>query len=156
MNFIKDSWNVKIFLLVVLVAVSMVSLLLVFQRNFKDINVRYHTKLDELNATFEQLTGAQAQLNNTIEDLQLQNLKESDLREKYVQLRTQKDALEIERNNLRTDVANKTNQINLLNVQISSLQSQINDLNARISRLQDENTRLSTQVSCLRSGNTNC
>jgi len=76
MYFIKDKLTVKVFLLVVLLLVCMVSLLVVFSRNFEEINTKYQQKVAELNSTFENLTGTQKQLNKTITDLELKNIKE--------------------------------------------------------------------------------
>ena len=156
MDFIRDSWNVKGFLLVAIVAVAMVSLLIVFQKNFKDINDQYAEKAQELNETFDQLTGAQTQLNNTMEDLEIQTLKEGDLRDKYIELRTQKEILEAERNRLKSEVAEKVSEISSLDAEISSLEEDIQELNSRIGNLQSENDDLQEENSCLRSGGANC
>ncbi len=156
MGFIKDSLDVKIFVLLVVIVAAMVSLVVVFQNNFKDINTRYQSKIEELNNTFEALVGAQANLNETIEDLEVQTIREGDLRDKYTDLKDNRDAIEAERRRLSAEVAQKTNQISLLTAEVASLESEIQDLNARVNRLQEENENLDQENNCLRGGGQNC
>ena len=149
MAFIKDDINVKIFVLVVLVVVAMVSLLIVFNKSFKDINDRYQNKTQELNTTFGQLVGAKTELNKTMNNLELQNIKEEDLKTKYTQMKALKEALAIDKANLQADVANKTTQIGDLEFQLDTKTKEISSLKSQISRLNDK-------IDCLENAGTNC
>ena len=149
MGFLKDTINVKIFLLVVLAIVAMASLVVVFQRNFEDINERYREKVLELNATFENLTGAQLKLNKTLTDLELKSIKETDLKNKYSELKNERDTLEDEVNRLNVEITEKETKIKSLNDKIISLESDIDKLNSKIEKLQK-------RVDCFKSGGSNC
>ncbi|GEM_PF-4886001 len=149
MAFIKDTINVKIFLLVVLVLVSMVSLLIVFKNSFDDVTARYTNKTLELNKTFERLSGTEVQLNKTMDNLQLKSLKEEDLRTKYTQLRDERDLLVGQKNQLLKDVDDKNKQVLLLDGQLIIFNQTITDLNRRINLLRKEND-------CLKTNGTNC
>jgi|SRR3989344_3652010 len=157
MKFIKDDYAVKLFLLVVLIAVAMVSLVIVFQNNFEDINLRYKDKVDELNNTFEQLVGAQSQLNRTLTDLEVNELKVEDLRGKYTEIRTERDLLDAERKRLNSEVEQKKSQIANLEFEKSELTERNDELSERNSDLQDENEDLRSRLdTCEESGGTNC
>ncbi|MBI2148621.1 hypothetical protein HYU23_02985 [Candidatus Woesearchaeota archaeon] len=149
MGLIRDTLNVKIFVLIVLVVVAMVSLLVVFQRNFEDINVKYKEKVHELNTTFANLTGAQTQLNKTLSDLELKNLRETDLREQYTKLKADRDSLQDEVNKLNGVIAEKDKKITSLNNKIIILESDIEKLERKISKLEK-------RIDCFESGSTNC
>ncbi len=149
MAFIKDGINVKIFLLVVLVIVSMVSLVIVFNNSFKEINTKYQEKALELNSTFTNLTGAQKELNKTISNLELKSLSEADLRSKYTELKSQKEALDAEIIDLNKDIATKNNKIAILEFDVASLNKDIDKLNSRIDNLQE-------RIDCFENGNTGC
>ena len=149
MGVIKDHWNVKIFLLIVLVVVSKVSLLVVFNRNFEDVNTKYNEKTSELNATFESLLGTQSQLNKTMSDLELKNLKEADLRDQYKQLKTERDGLQLQIQNLNKNIADRDSKIKSLNIKISDLEESVDKLNTKI-------TKLDKRINCFEDGKTGC
>ncbi|MBS3152135.1 hypothetical protein J4230_01855 [Candidatus Woesearchaeota archaeon] len=149
MYFIKDKLTVKVFLLVVLLLVCMVSLLVVFSRNFEEINTKYQQKVAELNSTFENLTGTQKQLNKTITDLELKNIKEADLRDKYKTLKNERDSLDAQVNKLNADVAQRDKKINSLTLKVDSLEEEIEDLESKI-------TKLDKRINCFKNGGTNC
>ncbi len=149
MAFIKDSLNVKIFLLVVMVVVAMVSLVLVFKTNFEDINFKYLKKTGELNATFEALKGTQSDLNKTAEELEIRSLREEDLKEKYGELKDERDQLITEKIKLLDEVEDKNDQINTLSIQIKVKDNEISSLN-------DDVANLKQKVNCYQSGQTNC
>ena len=149
MSFIRDTLNVKIFWIVVLIAVSMVSLLVVFNRNFEDINTRYQEKVSELNSTFQNLTGTQTQLNKTLSELELKDIKEADLKKKYTELKNERDSLESQVNKLTLDLVDRDKKINSLRLEVDSLKENVDKLNSKISKLDK-------RVKCFESGGTNC
>lgn len=144
MAFIRDSINVKIFLLVVLVVVAMVSLVIVFKKNFEDINLEYSKKVTELNTTFENLIDVQSNLNKTAEELEIRSLREEDLKDKYGELKDERDTLADEKIKLMDEVEDKNQQIEvlgdkifLLNEDIADLKSQVSDLSAKVDCMED-------------------
>lgn len=149
MAFLKDSLNVKIFLLVVMAVVAMVSLVLVFKTNFEDINLEYTKKVGELNTTFEALKGTQSVLNKTAEELEIRSLREEDLKDKYGELKEERDDLATERVKLLDQIEDKDDQINTLSIQIKVKENEISDL-------KDDVASLKNKVNCYQSGQTNC
>lgn len=149
MAFLKDSINVKVFLLVVMAVVAMVSLVLVFKTNFEDINLEYTKKVGELNTTFEALKGTQSVLNKTAEELEIRSLREEDLKDKYGELKEERDELVKEKTKLLDEVEDKIDQINTLNIQIKVKENEISDL-------KDDVASLKNKLNCYQSGQTNC
>ena len=149
MAFIRDSINVKVFLITILVAVAMVSLLVVFQKNFEDINSRYSTKLEELNTTFERLSNVETELNRTAENLEIGALREDDLRDKYGDLKEERDDLAAEKIRLMNEVEEKTEEISTLEIQVAIKDDEIADLNSRIEDLR-------SRIDCFEDGGTAC
>lgn len=149
MAFIKDGLNVKIFLIIVIVLVCMISLVVVFRNSFQIINSKYKEKANELNSTFVNLTGAQKELNKTLSNLELKSLSEADLRSKYTGLKNENDALNSQIVQLNSDIKVKTVKIGDLEFENSELQDKIDSLNSRITRLQD-------RIDCFENGNTGC
>lgn len=138
MAFIKDSINVKIFILVAIVVVGMVALVFVFSKNFDDINTRYSEKLLELNQTFDELSSAQSELNSTMEDLELKSLREEDLKGRYSSVKTQRDNLERKKNRLMGVVSEKEDEIVSLQMEIDDLEDEIAEKNRRIDDLRED------------------
>ena len=151
MAFIKEGASAKIFVLVVLVLVAMVSLLVVFQNNFRNINSRYNQKVEELNATFDNLTNAQSRLNQTAQELEIRSSREEDLKGKYGDLKDERDSLETERNNLQNDVDVKEKRIKALEVDIAIKEE-------ALSKEKSQVADLSEKVNCYQNGcpQTNC
>ena len=156
MSFIEENANVKLFLLIILVAGLTVALTVVYQQNYKDITQRYHTKLNELNQTFEQLTGTQSLLNKTQEDLELKSLREEDLKSQYLIVKKRKDFLETETLQLKSDLDKATKEIQELTAKVDKLNNDLERANKKINDLETERDSLRNQVSCLRAGNANC
>lgn len=138
MAFIRDSLNTKVFLLVVLVVVAMVSLVVVFRKNFEEINSRYSEKVEELNSTFENLIDVQANLNKTAEELDIRSLREEDLKDKYGVLKDEKDALITEKIKLLDEVEDKTQEIKVLNIHLAELNEDVGGLRSQVADLSEK------------------
>jgi len=142
MSFIKDSLNVKVFLLVVIIAVCMVSLLIVFHKNFVDINNKYDDKVKELNQTFDSLVGTQSKLNKSLSDLELKTVKEEDLKDKYSELRTSNEKLEADNKKMTDELAAK--------------KAENEDLKEENVDLKKKREALLEKVKCLETGGQGC
>lgn len=156
MGFIQENANIKLFLLIVIVAGLAVALTVVYQQNYKDINQKYSSKLKELNQTFEQLTGTQSILNKTKEDLELKEIREEDLTEQYTKVKKARDSLEADNNKLKIQLEEKEKKLQDLTGEINKLKNDIETKNEEIEDLEQEVDSLKKQVSCLRAGNANC
>lgn len=149
MAFIKEAASAKIFVLVILVLVAMVSLLVVFQNNFRNINSRYNEKVEELNSTFDNLIGVQSQLNQTAEELEIRSSREEDLKDRYGDLKEDRDDLESENLGLQNDIEEKDRRIRILEADVAIKEEEIGELKSDVSRLSDK-------VTCYQNGQTNC
>ncbi|HLC85845.1 MAG TPA: hypothetical protein VJG30_00975 [Candidatus Nanoarchaeia archaeon] len=156
MGFIQENANIKLFLLIVIVAGLAVALTVVYQQSYKDINQKYSSKLKELNQTFEQLTGTQSLLNKTKEDLELKEVREEDLTEQYTKIKKARDSLEADNNKLKVQLEQKEKKLQDLTGEVDKLKNDIETKNEEIEDMEQEVDSLKKQVSCLRAGNANC
>src|SRR3989338_6001961 len=86
---------------------------------------------------------------NTFTDLELKNIKEADLRDKYKTLKNERDSLDAQVNKLNADVAQRDKKINSLTLKVDSLEEEIEDLESKI-------TKLDKRINCFKNGGTNC
>ncbi len=149
MGFIKDSFNTKLFLLIVLTGIAMVSLAVITEKHFKEINARYENKVKELDNTFNNLAGAQVRLNETIEDLEITGLREESIKDKYNELKSERDKLMSERSSLLNQIDSKDQKIEKLERNLAFNEEEIDDLNDRANKLK-------SRIDCFESGNANC
>jgi len=158
MGFIDYNANIGLFALIIIVAGIAVGLTVFYQLNFKDINHKYDTKIQELNKTFEKLIGTQDVLNQTKEELDLKAKREEDLSGKYTSTKQQKERLQGENADLSKNLANTRAQVDTLKAQIDQLNLNINSLQATISDLTSQKNSQNTIINCFRSAapNANC
>ncbi|MBS3168149.1 hypothetical protein J4216_03435 [Candidatus Woesearchaeota archaeon] len=149
MGFIKDALDVKVFFLVVIIAVCMVAFLVVFHKNFEDVNTKYEEKVGELNSTYNKLLGTQERLNETVEDLELTNLKEEDLKKKYNELLNKNERLEKDKLNLQKEVSDKNSEIGDLKTKNTVLQDSLD-------KEKSTNSKLRSRINCFEGGGANC
>ncbi len=143
MAFIRDTLSVKIFVLVVFVVVAMVSIVIVAYNNIESVNTKYSEKVGELEETFEDLTDIQKTLNRTAEELNIKEIREEDLQERYLTLKDDRDNLFNEKESLLGDIER-------LNLRIESQLIEIANKDEEISKKNDEISNWREEVECLR------
>ena len=156
MGFIQENANAKLFILIVLIAAITVSLTFVYQNNFKDINNRYTEKLNELNSTFQQLSGTESLLNKTKEDLTLKSLREQKLSNQYTDVEKKKNALEEENSDLKKDLQVTKQKLDDTLIELDTAKDDLKSKNEKIDNLEKDIDRLKKEVSCLGAGNADC
>ncbi len=156
MGFLQENANVKLFLLIVVVAGITVALTVVYQESFKDINQRYYNKLAELNSTFKQLEGTKLVLNRTVEDLELKNAREETLEEQYEGVKKRRDYLESENTDIKKELQEKTIKLQDATAELDKVKNELKGKEEKIESLEEEIDKLRREVSCLRAGNANC
>ncbi len=151
MGFIDDNAHVWLLVMVIVVAGAIVGLSVVYQQNFKDINKQYENKLNELNKTFIELTGAKSKLNKTIEELEVKAEREEDLASKYSLVKARKDELETLKIQLEADLQNTKNEN-------SQLKAENSDISRRLDNALEEADNFERKVECYkqRAPDANC
>ena len=135
MGFIQENANAKLFILIVLIAAITVSLTFVYQNNFKDINNRYTEKLNELNSTFQQLSGTESLLNKTKEDLTLKSLREQKLSNQYTDVEKKKNALEEENSDLKKDLQVTKQKLDDTLIELDTAKDDLKSKNEKIEKI---------------------
>ena len=143
MAFIRDTLNVKIFILVIFAVVAMTSIVIVAYNNITNVNLKYSEKAGELEQSFEELTDVQKTLNRTAEELTIKEVREGDLQDRYLTLKDDRDSLFNEKERLLKEMDALNSKIEGLLINIAGKEEEITDLNDEISNWKDE-------VGCLR------
>ncbi len=143
MAFIRDTLNVKIFILVVFAVVAMTSIVIVAYNNITNVNLKYSEKAGELEQTFEELGNVQKSLNRTAEELSIKEVREEDLQDRYLTLKDDRDNLFDEKERLLKEIDTLNSRIEGLLINIANKDEEITDLNDEISNWKEE-------VDCLR------
>ncbi|MEK6948169.1 MAG: hypothetical protein AABX19_02900 [Nanoarchaeota archaeon] len=156
MGFIQENANAKLFILIVMIATITVLLTFVYQRNYKDINSRYNEKLNELNSTFQQLSGTENLLNKTQEDLTLKALREKKLQGQYTDVEKKKNALDEENSDLKKDLQSTRKKLDDTLIELDTAKNDLKSRNDKIDNLEEDIADLKKEVSCLRAGNADC
>ena len=162
MAIMKRDVNLGLLLLIVAALLMFSGFTVYYQTTFKNISKNYDTKLKELEVVSKELDSKRGLLNETSVQLQLNNQKEADLSKKFVDTKSEKDQLEVDKKALQTeltstkltlaqtqtDLEQKKATINQLSVQIADMSNQILGLKADIDRLFNDKKKAEAQRDC--------
>ena len=152
MSFINKDVNKGLLILILSILFVLAGLEVFYSVNFKAMNNEYDAKIKELNGTYNSLASYKNVLNTTKTELELKTEREAGLSNQFVDVKTQRDSLEVERNKLKDDnsvLKTTLDQVNddfgQLNAKYVALNrtyfnqiTQIDSLNNKISSLQDQ------------------
>ena len=113
-------------------------------------------KLNELNSTFQQLSGTENLLNKTQEDLTLKALREKKLQGQYTDVEKKKNALDEENSDLKKDLQSTRKKLDDTLIELDTAKNDLKSRNDKIDNLEEDIADLKKEVSCLRAGNADC
>ena len=130
MGVMKRDVNFVFFILIIAVVVSFAGFTAYYQVSFRNINEEYNTKLAELNKVTKELLEKKSSLLQTTTELNTTKQGREELGEKYGDLKTERDALEEDRNTYRdnycktkSELEQKTSQVNTLTTELDATKS---------------------------------
>ena len=149
MSFIQKNLNTKLFFLLLILLSGIATLTLIYELGFTELNTKYHTKLEELNDTFNELTKTKTIINKTKEELTLKSLREEDLSTQYVGLKEENEQRTTERDQLQKNKADLEQQ--LLDSQREGIaqKHEIEDKDQEISDLKESSRNKLDQIDSL-------
>ena len=157
MAFIQKNANIHLLLLLLIIGISVAGMTIYYQENFKNINTKYQTKLDELNATFTDLTKAQSVINRTKEELTLKSAREEDLSTQYLTQKEQREELQSEKTELvetktglESKLLNTTRELVYQKHLYADLEDENTKLEDSLHSRRDEIDNLNTEINRLR------
>ncbi len=146
MHYIEENTNRYLLIALAVVALAIAGLTVFYQDNFLNLNIKYYSKVSDLNTTFTQLLKTQQIANKTQEELLLKTAREQNLSSLFVDVRGQRDQLSSDKlellgikEDLETKLTNeKANsvalgkELNRTKGLVDTLQSQVDGLQSQL------------------------
>ncbi len=158
MDFIQKNANTKLLFLLLLIALGIVTLTILYQENFKNINTEYQNKVQLLNQTFNELTQTKTAINQTEEELQLKAQREQDLSTQFTGLKdthkktiTERDELADEKTQLDKQLLDTKRQLAQTLKENGDFQDQIKSLKDSIRSKLDQLDSQQAEINRLKS-----
>ncbi len=121
MAFMKKNVNFGLMLIIIAILVGFTGFSIYYQNNYLKLSKDYKGKVGELNQISNTLQTERTKLNQTSLQLEIKEEREQDISSKYNTLRSLKEQLEVEKSNLKADVAQKNQKILELSAEIDKI-----------------------------------
>jgi chromosome segregation ATPase len=146
MGFITKNANMILLFLIMLSAASLVGATVFFQMNFEKINTEYNQKVQQLQVISKDLQTQQALLDKIKSELTIKTERETQLGEKFTEVKTNKEQLEGQKAVLEHTKEQLTGELETTESTLRSTQSELEAKKGVIDTLQSDNSKLSTQL----------
>ena len=107
MAIMKRDVNLGLLLLIAAALLMFSGFTVYYQTTFKNVSKSFEIKLNELEGVSKELEAKRGQLNETSVQLQLKKQKEESLSEQYVDVKSERDQLETDKNKPAIKIAQK-------------------------------------------------
>ncbi|MBW2969773.1 hypothetical protein KY309_00715 [Candidatus Woesearchaeota archaeon] len=146
MSFITKNANIVLLFLILLSSASLVGATVFFQMNFERINTEYQQKLGQLQVVSKELQAQQALLDKVKGELTLKSARESELGEKFTEVRETKEQLESEKVQLERSREQLESELESTESILRNAQVELEAKKDVIQTLTEENDQLTSQV----------
>jgi chromosome segregation ATPase len=146
MGFITKNANMILLFLIMLSAASLVGATVFFQMNFEKINTEYNQKVQQLQVISKDLQIKQALLDKIKGELTIKTERETQLGEKFTEVKTDKEQLETQKAALESTKEHLTAELETTESSLRSTQSELEAKKDVITTLQNDNDKLSVQL----------
>jgi len=136
MAFITKNANLLLLFLIVVSATTLVAATVYFQSNFERINLLYNDKLAKLNQVSKDLEDKQAALARIENELTLKSARETDISQKYTEIRDTTDSLKKSNEDLKQENRNLGEEISKKTSVIKTMDDTIKDRENKITNLE--------------------
>jgi len=147
MGFITKNANMILLFLIVLSAVSLVGATVFFQMNFEKINNEYSQKVQQLQVVSKDLQTQQSLLDKIKSELSIKTERETQLGEKFTEVKTTKEQLETQKAQLETTKEQLQSELENTETTLHSTQNDLEAKKIAITELASEKDDLSSKLS---------
>ncbi len=144
MAYMKKNVNIFLLLVIVVIVASLAALTTYYQSTYKNLDERYSDKETEIEKKIAELNSLGNALNETSKELSLKTEREEKLGEQYTDVKTEKEKLETDLANTRSDLERETllrqsvqTQLQQAEYNLQVAQDQVNDLKADVVHFQN-------------------
>ena len=146
MGFITKNANMILLFLIMLSAASLVGATVFFQMNFEKINTEYNQKVQQLQVISKDLQTQQALLDKIKGELTIKTERETQLGEKFTEVKTDKEQLETQKSALENAKEHLTSELETTQSTLRSTESELEAKKGVISTLQSDNDLLGAKL----------
>ncbi len=146
MSFITKNANIVLLFLILLSSASLVGATVFFQMNFEKINAEYNQKMQQLQVVSRELQSQQALLGKVKGELSLKVERESELGEKFTEVKETKEQLETQKAQLERSKEQLESELESTETNLRTTQIELDAKKDTIKTLTDENENLESQV----------
>jgi len=138
MSFMKKNVNNGLLLLIILLAVAIAGLGIYYNYDYGSLSAKYNDQVQNLQKTTDDLMMHKSRLNQTTSELKLKEQDESELGQKYTDIRNDNERLDIENRGLQSDLTIKINQLNAKIKELADAKVTLITQTAEIDELSDD------------------
>ena len=146
MSFITKNANLILLFLIMLSAAALVGATVFFQMNFERINTEYNEKLQQLQVVSKELETQQAILSKVKGELTVKTERESELGERFTEVRGEKETLEGQKTKLESQKSQLETELESTEGILRTTQFEVEAKKDVIKTLTNENDLLEIQV----------
>lgn len=146
MGFITKNANMILLFLILLSSASLVGATIFFQMNFEKINTEYQQKLQQLQVVSKDLQAQQALLDKIKGELSVKVERETQLGEKFTEVKETKEELEGQKAQLERSKEQLETELDTTESTLRSTQTELEAKKDAVKTLTLENDRLQTEI----------
>lgn len=146
MGFITKNANMILLFLILLSSASLVGATIFFQMNFEKINTEYQQKLQQLQTVSKDLQAQQALLDKIKGELSVKVERETQLGEKFTEVKETKEELEGQKAQLERSKEQLETELDTTESTLRSTQTELEAKKDAVKTLTLENDRLQTEI----------
>ncbi|MFC1704738.1 hypothetical protein ACFLZ6_00235 [Nanoarchaeota archaeon] len=129
----KKDVNFGLFVLIIATLICFAGFTAYYQATFENVSTGYKEKIDELSKVTTDLQTQKTRLNETSYELKIKVDRESELSEKYNEVKTDKETLEANNAKLTSELASTTSELNQKKSELAVAQSELSKARSDLS-----------------------